>query len=110
MDKFFLNGIIYTANDAINTFKDIIDLRQKYEQKILSLGSRAKNAQKLLLFMFSRPIVNIKTVEQNLNISNNNANRLIKSLQDLNILQEKTGYSRNRLYYLKSYLDLFKGQ
>lgn len=107
---FFLNGIIYTANDAINTFKDIIDLRQKYEQKILSLGSRAKNAKKLLLFMFSRPIVNIKTVEQNLNISNNNANRLIKSFQDLNILQEKTGYSRNRLYYLKSYLDLFKGQ
>jgi len=105
--KFFLNGVIYTANDAINVFKDIIDLRQKYEQKILSLGVRAKNAQKLLLYMFSHPIINVKIVETTLNISNNNANRLIKSFVDLNILKEATGYSRNRLYSLNDYLNLF---
>jgi Fic family protein len=104
---FFLRGVIYTANDAINVFKDIINLRQEYEQKILSLGVRAKNAQRLLLYMFSHPIVSTKIVERNLGISNNNANRLIKSLVDLNILIETTGYSRNRLYSLNDYLSLF---
>ena len=105
--KFFLNGVICTAEDAINVFKSIIDLRQKYEQKILSLGARAENAQKLLLYMFSYPVVSIKMVESKLDISNNNASRLIKSLVDLNILKEKTGYSRNRFYALNDYLNLF---
>ena len=40
--KFFLNGIIETASDGIKTFKDIVSLRQKYENKILTLGVRAK--------------------------------------------------------------------
>lgn len=105
--KFFLNGVICIAEDAINVFKSIIDLRQKYEQKILSLGARAENAQKLLLYMFSYPVVSIKMVESKLDISNNNASRLIKSLVDLNILKEKTGYSRNRFYALNDYLNLF---
>jgi len=106
--KFFLNGVIQTASDGIETFKNIVSLRQRYETKILTMGVRAKNAQKLLLFMFSRPIVNNKIVERELNISFNSANRLIKSLIDLGILNEITGYSRNRLFVLKEYLDLFK--
>lgn len=106
--KFFLNGVIDTANDGINTFKKIVNLRQRYEAKIITMGSRAKNAQRLLLYMFSRPVVNNKIVERELRISFNSANRLIKSLTDLGLLEEITGYSRNRLFVLKEYLDLFK--
>lgn len=106
--KFFLNGVIYTANDGINTFKSIIDLRLQYEQKILSLGIRAKNAQKLILHMFSKPIVSIKSVEQTLGVSFNSASRLVNDLKELKILDELTGYSRNRLYVLRDYLNLFQ--
>jgi Fic family protein len=106
--KFFLNGIIETAADGIKTFKDIVNLRQRYESKVMTMGIRAKNAQRLLLFMFSRPIASNKTVEKELGTSFNSANRLIKSLIDLGILNEITGHSRNRLFVLKEYLDLFK--
>ena len=106
--KFFLNGTIETAKDSIKTFKDIIDLRQRYEQKIMTLGARAKKAQKLLLYMFSHPIVNNKSVVKELDISFNSANRFIKSLMKLNLLTEITGFSRNRLFVLKEYLNLFK--
>jgi len=106
--RFFLNGIIETAKHGIDTFKQIIILRQKYDQKIISLGSRVKNAQKLLLFMFSHPIVNTKSVEIELNISFNSANRLLKSLINLEILKETTGFSRNRFFVLDEYLELFK--
>ncbi len=106
--KFFLNGVIDTASDGVETFKAIINLRQRYEEKIFTLGSRAKNARKLLLYMFSRPIVNNKIIEKQLNISFTSANRLISSLVDLGVLYEITGYSRNRLFTLKEYLDLFK--
>lgn len=106
--KFFLNGIIETACSAIETFTNIISLRQRYESNIISLRSRAKNAQKILLYMFSSPFVNNKIIEKELNISFNSANRLIKSLVNLGILKEITGYSRNRLFVLKEYVDLFK--
>ncbi|PIP17847.1 MAG: cell filamentation protein Fic [Parcubacteria group bacterium CG23_combo_of_CG06-09_8_20_14_all_35_9] len=106
--KFFLNGVIETAKDSIKTFKDIIKLRQYYEEKIMTIGSRAKKAQKLLLYMFSHPIVNNKNIVKELSVSFNSANRLIKSLMDLGLLTEITGFSRNRLFVLKEYLDLFK--
>ena len=73
----------------------------------MTLGVMAKKAQTLLLFMFSRPIINNKIVQKELDISFNSANRMIKSLADLGILNEITGYSRNRLFVLKEYLDLF---
>ena len=106
--KFFLNGVIETAKDSIKTFKDIIKLRQYYEEKIMTIGSRAKKAQKLLLYMFSHPIVNNKNIVKELSVSFNSANRLIKSLMELGLLTESTGFSRNRLFVLKEYLDLFK--
>jgi len=106
--KFFLNGVIETAKDSIKTFKDIIKLRQYYEEKIMTIGSRAKKAQKLLLYMFSHPIVNNKNVVKELGISFNSANRLIASLTQLGLLTEITGFSRNRLFVLREYLNLFK--
>lgn len=106
--KFFLNGVIEIANDSIKTFKSIINLRQKYEEKIIVLGSRAKKAQKLLLYMFSNPIVDNRRVMKELEISFNSANRLIKSLVDLGLLTEITGFSRNRLFELTEYLNLFR--
>lgn len=105
--KFFLNGVIETATDSIKTFKSIINLRQKYEEKVMTLGARAKKAQKLLLYMFSNPIVNNKKVVKEMEISFNSANRFIKSLVEMKILKEITGFSRNRLFVLKKYLDLF---
>jgi len=106
--KFFLNGVIETAVNSVETFKSIINLRQKYEEAIITLGPRAKKAQELLLFMFSCPIIDNKKVMKEMKISFNSANRLIKALVGLDLLTEITDFSRNRLFALKEYLDLFK--
>ena len=105
---FFLIGIVETAQHGLKTFKSIITLRQEYDTKILTLGSRAKNAQKLLQRMYATPIVNVRSVEKQLDISFSSANRLLKSLTELGILKETTGYSRNRLFVLEEYLNLFR--
>ncbi len=105
---FFLNGIVDTAQHGLTTFKTIRELRQEYEDKILTLGSRAKNAQELLRFMYSMPIVNVKLVEIGFDMKFTTANRLLKSLTDLGILKEITGFSRNRLFVLEKYLNLFR--
>jgi Fic family protein len=106
--KFFLNGIIETADDGVKTFRSIIEMRKRFEGKIMTMGTRSKNALRALEYMYSRPIVGAKTLEKELGISFASANRLIKSLTDLNILVEMTGYSRNRLFVLKEYLDMFR--
>lgn len=105
---FFLSGIVDTAQHGLTTFKAIRELRQEYQDKILTLGSRAKNAQELLRFMYSMPIVNVKLVEIGLDMNFATANRLLKSLTDLGILKEVTGFSRNRLFVLEEYLNLFR--
>ena len=105
---FFLIGIVETAQHGLKTFKAIIALHQEYDTKILTLGSRARNAQKLLQHMYATPIVNARTVEKEFEISFSSANRLLKSLTELGILKETTGHSRNRLFVLEKYLNLFR--
>ena len=106
---FFLDGIAATARHGIKTFKAVTLLRQEYDEKILKLGSRpAKNAQKLLRFMYAKPIVSVSTIVEALEMSFSSANRLLKSLTELGVLKEMTGFSRNRLFVLEKYLALFR--
>lgn len=106
--RFFLMGVITTAKSGKETFEAIIKLRQHYEQKILSLGSRTKHGQKLLLVLFSYPIITVKQAAQELNMTFPRVNRMIEDFQKLNILEEITGYSRNRMFALYEYLNLFR--
>ena len=105
---FFLNGLVETAQHGLKTFKGMIALRQEYDVKILTLGARSKNAQKLLQRMYATPIVTVRSVEKQLGISFSSANRLLKSLTELGVLKETTGHSRNRLFVLEKYLNLFR--
>ena len=105
---FFLGGIVETAQHGIETFKAIIALQREYEKQIPSLRSRRKNAQKLLRFMYTEPITSVNQVVEKLNINYPTANRLLKSLTELGVLTEITGFSRNRLFVLEKYLNLFR--
>lgn len=105
---FFLSGIADAARHGIKIFREIISLRQEYEEKILTLGSRAKNAHKLLQSMFAQPIVNANWAAAELGMVFSSASLLLKSLTEVGILKETTGFSRNRLFVLEKYLNLFR--
>ena len=106
---FFLNVLVESAQDGIETYKSIIILREEYERKILTLGARTKNAQKLLQQMYMTPILSVRSVEKVLEISFSSANRLLKSLEEMGILTQIRGHSQGRLFVLEKYLDLFRG-
>ncbi len=105
--KFFLTGVIDTARSGIETFERIIALRQKFEKKIMTLGSRAATGQRLLLALFSKPIMNAHRIAKELDISFATSTRIIKDFQRMGILKEITGFSRNRSFALAEYLALF---
>src|SRR6185295_14637677 len=84
--KFFLVGVAETASNSRKTFEKIIELRQRSEQRILSLGKRAKVAQQLLLQLYSRPIMNAQQIASSLGVTYPSASSLAKSFEEIGIL------------------------
>ncbi len=104
---FFLSGVIAAAEKGTETFKKIIELRKVYDEKIRSFGSRAERGEKLLLLMFSRPILTVNSISIQLKISYNTANRLIKLFLDSGMVKTYKGRYKTRFFILQQYLDLF---
>ena len=106
--KFFLVGISETAKSSINTLQAIMRLREEDSSKLLLLGRRAQSANSLLVHLYSNPIITVSGVAKVLDISNQAANTLVKELVRINILNEVTGFSRNRMFVYSTYLALFE--
>lgn len=106
--KFFLSGVISAAKNGKETLEAIVNLRKRYEEKIITLGRKAKPAQKFLLFLFSHPVVSINQTAEFLNVGFAAGSRMIADFQRFGFLKEVTGLSRNRLFALSEYLSLFK--
>jgi len=106
--KFFLIGVAETAKNGKLTFEKIIALRRQSEQKIISLGKRAKIGQELLRHLYSQPILNTKQIAERLQITHPSAGTLVNQFENIGILKEITGFKRNRLFVFFEYLKLFE--
>ena len=106
--KFFLTAIIKTAEKGQETFRDILDLRDKMAGKIVSLGRKAENARKLILYLYRKPVLSGSAATEVLGLTPRAANALIKDFERLDILKEITGFKRNRVYVFEEYLKLFR--
>lgn len=90
--------------------RKITYLKQELELKIGQLKSKPSNTRGLLYYLFSQPVVTAKDVTKTLNISAPTANNLLKEFVRIEILKEKTGYRRNRVFSFFEYLALFEQQ
>jgi len=106
--KFFLVGIIETAKSGIATFDNILKLQKQVETQIRELGSRAANAQKVVRYLYQRPLIDAAKVGEVAGISAASAYKLIADLERFEILKEITGGKRGKHYLFYNYLQLFK--
>ena len=106
--KFFLVGIIETAKSGINTFDSILKLQKQVETKIQRLGSRTANAQKVMQYLYQRPIIDAAKLGEIAKVSPASAYKLIADLERFEILVEITGSKRGKMYVFSAYLGLFK--
>ncbi len=107
--KFFLKGVVVTAKDGKETLQAILELRKKYENLIEGgIGlKRQKAAKKLLLQLFSKPVVTVKDIETILGVTTPTANKFADEFQDIGLFEETTGFNRNRIFQLHEYINLF---
>lgn len=101
---FFLRGVADTANEATTTAGAILALRDRHRAHAGDLGA---NGTQLLDYLFAQPLVNVKTVGAALHVSWPTANKLTRAFAERGILDEATGFRRNRLFRYSSYLALF---
>lgn len=106
--KFFLEGIRSTSENSIQTFKNIINLRVKLEQKILSLGKKLPMAKDFLQVLYREPMISTADVAIALDVNPTTASRLVDDFVRLGILLEITGYKRNRIFVFDDYIKLFR--
>ena len=106
--RFFLTGVIETAENSAATLQKIIDLKAFIEkERILGMGKRSRNAMNLLHQLFKNPVTTVKGVQAITGLSAKAANDLVQLFIECRILKEITGYRRNRVFAFEEYIKLF---
>ena len=106
--KYFLVGIEKTAARSVDTLAQVLQLKTDIEAKIQStMGRRSGSAMQLLQELFLHPFTTVDRASRTCELSYKAANSLVSSMEELGILKEVTGQSRNRMYLFKGYVDLF---
>ena len=105
---FFLTGVIETAQKGKDALQKIVKLEKKHQETIQKHGKRIKSANKLLVYCFQNLTFDVPTATKHLELSNPATSGLIKEMTEIGILKEVTGRSRNRMFRLSGYLEIFK--
>jgi Fic family protein len=106
--KFFLVGVIETARNSIATFDNILKLQKQVDSQIQTLGSRTVKAQKVINYLYQRPMIDAAKVGEVTELSPASAYKLMADLEQFGILKEITGGKRGKMYVFADYLQLFE--
>lgn len=106
--SFFLRGVTDVGQEATETARRILVLREDHRDRVTTgLGRAAANGHRVLEHLYQRPIVAVADVEAITGTSYTAANTLVSRMVELGMLIEATGYRRNRLFRYQPYIDLF---
>jgi cell filamentation protein, protein adenylyltransferase len=103
---FFLTGVYETANQGVQTSKNILVLFQNDQQKIEALGRSLSTTLQVYKLLKSMPIMNIQHASKQLHITTPTATAALTRLQDLGIVSEITNKRRAKLYSYNDYIRL----
>ena len=106
--RFFLRGVIEVADEATATAGRILLLRETHRSAITEgLGRGAANGHRTLDALFDRPIVSVMDVMGWTGTTYAAANAMVARLVEMGILEEFTGFARNRRFRYAPYIELF---
>jgi len=103
--RFFLTGVVEVADEATNTARAILDMREAHRQRVGDACGGTGLA--LLELLYATPLVTPRVVQERLGCAYGTASKLVTRFAELGLLRETTGQQRNRRYRYEPYLALF---
>lgn len=77
----FLTEVIETAKQGIQTFDGILQLQKQVDERLSTLGNRARDAKKVMNQLYMCPITDVGMVENTIQKSKVSAYKLIGDLE-----------------------------
>lgn len=104
--KFFLKGVVETANSAIQTAKSLVEIFEKDRQKIQAIGLSAGSALRVHHALQQFPISRLNKLAQMTKLSYPTVKHAVEKLVELKLVSEVTGLKRGKLYCYDQYLNI----
>ena len=104
--EFFLRGMISQSKDALSDAKKIIELHEKYRQRLEATKKIPESAYRLIEELFGNPVLSISSLGKKWGIPFNSVKTGVLRLVSLGILREETGRKRNKLYIASELIEL----
>jgi Fic family protein len=111
--KFFIRGVYEVSQEATEKARNILGLREQHRRALSEMLAREKLAATpydllFLEYLFEQPIVTVRMVEERLSCAFVTADKVVKRFVKLGLLDEMTGFQRNRRFRYAPYLALFE--
>jgi Fic family protein len=106
--KFFLLAVYESSEDAINTIRELQELREKNFKAIENIGRAFKTVRKVLSYLERNPIIDIKKTSDELELSYNAVSNAVNHLVELGILRQTDSAKRNRVFSYEEYLEILR--
>jgi len=104
--SFFLQGIEETANQAVNTARQLVDLFKTDRKKIEGLGKASGSALQLHHVLQQSPILTISKAMEMTSISFPTASKSLKHLQELGIVSQVDKTKRAKVFSYTEYIRI----
>jgi Fic family protein len=106
--EFFLDGVLKTAKQAVQTAIDINTLFEHDLMKIASLGRARLSCERALEHLKMLPQVTVSSLANALGMSPPTARSALVHMMECGILEEVTGQKRDKIYVYRTYLILLE--
>ena len=104
--EFFLTGVIETANEAVETARQLLALFEEDRVRIRTLGRSAASMLQVHDLLQRQPIVSIIPASRELKLTHPTVMKAIANLEKLGIVREISGRRRGRLFAYARYMSI----
>ena len=101
---FFAEAVIFTANQAVETAQQLLDLSNQDRDKISGLGRAAASTFQVHRALIEHPIATSGWLVEKTGITPATVNKTLGHLEQLGIVRELTARKRNRLFSYAEYV------
>lgn len=104
--RFFVRGVLETAEEGIRSTRRILELFQQDRRKLEGLGKAAATAFRVHELIQRKPVVEVQRLANTLGLSFPAVNNTLAKMKQLRIVSELTGQRRNRVFAYAPFVQL----